>query len=93
MQMGLDCLGAAAGWVRQVGAVLDLEPYFNRTNPETLLVWCELDAGVCLLGFLAAVAWGKASGRMMDHQTVMMLGKLFGGLSLLVLAGLLVNMR
>ena len=57
-------------------------------------VWplIEIDLGVGVIGCVLAVVWGKVSGRKMDRVTVLFLCKLFGGISLVFLVLILLNL-
>jgi predicted MFS family arabinose efflux permease len=40
---------------------------------------------VGIIGFFASIAWGKATGRDMDRDTILFLGKMWGGIVLVFL--------
>ena len=62
-------------------------------RPGTLLPLIEIDLFVGVGGFLLSIAWGKISGRKMDRDTVLFLGKMFGGIALVFLIIILLNLK
>jgi hypothetical protein len=52
----------------------------------------EIDIAVGVVGCLASIGWGKASGRDMDRDTVLFLCKMFGGISVVFLVLILLNL-
>jgi hypothetical protein len=51
-------------------------------RPGTRLPLVEIDLAVGMVGFVLALCWGKLVRRNMDRDTIIFLGKMFGGISL-----------
>jgi len=60
-------------------------------RPGTLVPLIEIDLLVGIVGFALSVIWGKATRRDFDRDTVLFLGKMFGGISLVFLVIILLN--
>jgi hypothetical protein len=60
-------------------------------RPGTLLPLIEIDLAIGIVGFALAVGWGKAVRKNLDRDTVLFLGKMFGGLMLFFLLVILLN--
>jgi len=54
-------------------------------KPGALRPLIEIDLFVGIVGFVLSIAWGKIAGRNMDRDTVLFLGKMFGGISIVFL--------
>jgi len=61
-------------------------------RPGTLHPLLEIDGAVGIIGFILAVCWGKVAGRTMDRDTIWFLGKMFGGIMLVFLVIILLNL-
>lgn len=61
-------------------------------RPGTVWPLIGIDVAAGVVGTLIAIGWGKIAGRDMDRDTTLFLCKMFGGISLVFLIVILLDM-